>query len=207
MTYTADELNQTGIYVIINRDTGKRYIGSTTASFRRRWDNHKRSLRTNKHHSTKLQRAWNKYTEFRFEFKIIEVVPKEEWTDNKYLLDIEQMYLDTYQPEYNICKTAGSNLGLKRSKETIEKGRASLKNYYNNNNSHLLGKSIPPEQAIKSSLTQRPQSYSFMHKVTLEVCVINNLSLFCRERLLDKSNMSKVANGRIKSYKGWICGN
>ncbi len=117
MTYTAAELNQTGIYVIINRDTGKAYIGSTSQSFRKRWNTHKSDLRKGKHHSPRLQNAWNKYTEFRFEFKILEVVPKEEWVDNKYLLDIEQIYLDTYQPEYNICKIANSLLGTKRSEE------------------------------------------------------------------------------------------
>jgi len=31
--------------------------------------------------------------------------------------------MDFYQPEYNICKTAGSVLGIKRSEETIEKIR------------------------------------------------------------------------------------
>jgi group I intron endonuclease len=130
MTYTTAELNQTGIYAIINRDTGKAYIGSAGRSFKLRWVEHKRSLRKGKHHSILLQRAWDKYTEFRFEFRILEVVPKEECIDVKYLLDIEQMYLDTYQPEYNICKVAGNAMkGRKHSEET----KAYLKEWNNTN--------------------------------------------------------------------------
>ena len=76
MTYTAAELNQTGIYAIINRDNGKAYIGSTCRSFKRRWLEHKGLLRQGRHHSLKLQNSWNKYTEFRFDFIILEIVPK-----------------------------------------------------------------------------------------------------------------------------------
>lgn len=274
MTYTAAELNQTGIYAIINLDTGKHYIGSASRSFRRRWNEHKHDLRNDKHHSSLLQRAWNKYTEFRFEFKILEFVPPE------LCIEREQWWLDLFgsylkENGYNICPTAGNCLGVKHSEETKQKKRESmlgdknpmfgvpspmtgkfltdeqrskisLKNKgkklseetrkkiseshkgkvlseecrmkiglankgrvrtqetINKLRNSRLGKPIPPEQAAKSSLTQRPQGYSFINKVTLEVCVVNNLSLFCRERSLDTSNMSKVANKKLKSYKGWV---
>lgn len=125
MTYTAAELNQTGIYAIINLDTGKRYIGSAARSFRDRWLKHKSELRRNKHHSPYFQKAWNKYTEFRFEFKILEFVSPE------YCLQREQWWMDLFgsyleENGYNICLNAGSpTLGRKHSEETKEKiGRA-----------------------------------------------------------------------------------
>jgi len=58
----------TGVYSITCLKTGKRYIGSTAQGFNIRLKTHLNSLRANKHINTKLQRAWNKYTESQFIF-------------------------------------------------------------------------------------------------------------------------------------------
>ena len=50
------------IYHIINKETGKRYIGQTL-DIKTRKEKHYAALRNNYHHSHKLQRAFNKYGE------------------------------------------------------------------------------------------------------------------------------------------------
>jgi group I intron endonuclease len=100
-----------GIYQIVNMVNGKRYIGSA-ANFKRRWNLHLSDLKQNKHHSSKLQHAWNKYGGESFKFEIILECNKDE------LLSYEQLLFDEENPEYNILKVAGSPLGIKRSKET-----------------------------------------------------------------------------------------
>lgn len=92
-----------GIYKIENIINGNLYIGSCS-NFNVRKGSHLCLLRQNKHHSIKLQRAFNKYKENSFIITLIEECKKEN------LLVREQYYIDTLLPEYNICPTAGSNL-------------------------------------------------------------------------------------------------
>ena len=60
------------IYEIINKTTGRRYIGQTIQKDpRMRWRAHRCSLRRGTHFNVELQRAWNKYEELDFEFNVI----------------------------------------------------------------------------------------------------------------------------------------
>lgn len=60
-----------GIYEIVHIASGNRYVGSGRSVYDR-WSSHKKKLRRNQHHSPHLQRAWNKYGESAFEFRVIE---------------------------------------------------------------------------------------------------------------------------------------
>ena len=62
-----------GIYQIKNLKTDKVYIGSSKNIYKR-WEQHKKSLNQNKHHSPYLQRSWNKHGSDCFKFSIIEKV-------------------------------------------------------------------------------------------------------------------------------------
>lgn len=112
------------IYAIVNTVNEKRYVGSAV-NLRVRWYNHKDSLRHNRHHSIKLQRAWNKYGADKFSFVILEEIE-----DPRLLIKREQFWIDRYNAAtkgYNCRPTAGSSLGYKDSDETKRKKSAALK--------------------------------------------------------------------------------
>jgi len=109
-----------GVYEIRNIVNGHRYIGSSVNIYKR-WREHEKSLLNNKHHSIYLQRAYNLYGKESMSFSIIE----ECCSDN--LIKIEQFYMDTSHPEYNIYPIAGSSLGVKQSDETKRKVSAAGK--------------------------------------------------------------------------------
>ena len=64
-----------GIYIIVNTENHKIYVGSTNRLNTRK-NQHWYSLRHNKHPNKHLQSAWNKYGEDCFEFRIIELCPE-----------------------------------------------------------------------------------------------------------------------------------
>lgn len=110
-----------GIYSITNLVNGRVYIGSAASSFKERWRCHIRDLNGNKHHSGRLQNAWNKYGEDSFKFEIVE-----ECSSNT-CIEREQFYIDTLNPFYNICKIAGNCTGRKFSEESKLKMSESAK--------------------------------------------------------------------------------
>lgn len=109
---------KSGIYCIKHIASEKVYIGSAV-NIKNRWQNHKAALRNSRHHSKKMQRAWDKYGEKAFVFSVLEIVP-----DKNNLIEREQYWLNKYQSArcgYNCRPTAGSNLGHKDSDEVRAK--------------------------------------------------------------------------------------
>ena len=102
------------IYGILNKVSGKYYIGSAV-NFSKRKSRHLKLLRENKHHSYLLQKEWD---ENLFDFIILEKVLGKE-----FLTEREQWWIDNTNSFYNICKIASSSLGVKRTEETKEKVR------------------------------------------------------------------------------------
>jgi group I intron endonuclease len=90
-----------GIYQIRNLINNKLYIGSSQV-ISKRWELHKCSLKTNKHHNIHLQRAYNKYGKDNFVFEILEHID-----DINNLYPKEQYYIDLLKPEYNIGGVVG----------------------------------------------------------------------------------------------------
>lgn len=122
------------IYKIENIITKDCYIGSETND-NSRWRQHISRLRRNCHHSTYLQRAFNKYGEINFVFSLIEVGIG----DNKTLLEREQYYIDNGNSKYNMCRIAGNTKGVFKTQE--QKDHLSNKSrelYYKNNKSSVF---------------------------------------------------------------------
>jgi len=105
-----------GVYAIINKINGKRYIGSSHNVIKR-YGEHKRALRIGCHVNTYLQRAWNKYGSDSFDFKLLEETSKN-------TVDREQFHINQhpFKDLYNIQPIAGgTNLGVIFSEEHKKK--------------------------------------------------------------------------------------
>jgi len=108
-----DTKDLSGIYLIFNNITGHYYIGSaSTDRFYARFSNHLLYFKGSK----VLKNAVRKYSISNFTFLILELFPeiinKE---NNKKLLDMEDFYLKSLLPDYNILTEAGSSFGYKHT--------------------------------------------------------------------------------------------
>lgn len=99
---TKDLEGKCGIYMLLNKTNGKRYIGSSKNIRTRLWK-HRALLRHNKHDNPHLQNAWNKYGERAFIYSVLELCAEEERFQR------EQFYIDNVHPEYNIMMEAIEN--------------------------------------------------------------------------------------------------
>uniref|UniRef100_A0A6M3IFD4 GIY-YIG domain-containing protein n=1 Tax=viral metagenome TaxID=1070528 RepID=A0A6M3IFD4_9ZZZZ len=109
-----------GIYQILHKGNGHRYIGSAVNLYHR-WARHRSHLRLGRHCNAYLQNAWNLHGDKAFAFAALEYVP-----DLERLVEREQYYFDVLQPEYNIAPVAGSTLGSRCTEETKSKLSAAL---------------------------------------------------------------------------------
>jgi group I intron endonuclease len=121
------------IYKIRNVVNGKFYVGSTTNT-RERFRNHRKMLRSNRHHCRHLQASWNKYGEDCFKFDVQEVVE-----DAARLWEAEERWLaEHFGKDY--CYNSG------RAPEAPMRGRfGPLHPSY--------GKPVPQEQKAAISAT------------------------------------------------------
>lgn len=108
---------KSGIYKIISKQNSKTYIGSAV-NLSRRFSIHKRDLKNTTHHSKPLQNHVNKYGLDDLIFLVVEYVKIDD------LISREQYYLDNENPKFNVCKVAGTCLGIKHdtSKTKHQKG-------------------------------------------------------------------------------------
>ena len=100
------------IYSIQNVITGDFYIGSSKDYIKRKYE-HFRQLRHNKHSNRYLQNSWNKHGKESFRFDILRPCSLEG------LREIEQLYLDTLMPTFNIKHTVGELPNWRMTPEEI----------------------------------------------------------------------------------------
>ena len=103
--------------MIENSVTKDFYIGSCIYPLQRS-RRHMRDLKKNRHQNPILQRAFNKYGIENFEFKIIRKFLLGEVSRNS-LYKVEQQYIDTMNPLYNIARIV--DMPPELSKENREK--------------------------------------------------------------------------------------
>ena len=135
-----DAPRSSGIYKIINLITGKFYIGSSV-DFKMRWRVHINQLKNQQHSNVHLLYSWNKYGVAVWRFCILEFIPVKED-----LISAEQKWIDEQHPQLNICRIAGSHLGVKRPEWVGRKISAALK-----------GRKMSPEWIKRISDTKKSQ--------------------------------------------------
>lgn len=101
-------MNSPGIYSITQLSTGRHYIGSAV-QLERRIARHKSDFVANRHHNSRLQRAWNKHGESDFNFEVIETCGEDA------LIEREQFWIDSTNPFFNILRHAKSAKGFKHT--------------------------------------------------------------------------------------------
>jgi len=89
------------VYAVENTVNNRCYIGSAS-DYKSRWHTHRSSLRRGKHHSFILQRAWDKYGEDAFVFKVLVICALEQRIEYENCL----MPLQSY----NVLRTARERL-------------------------------------------------------------------------------------------------
>lgn len=136
--------NLSGIYLILNKVTLDYYIGSaSTGRFHARFSNHLFHFNGSKI----VKNAVKKYGISSFAFMVLELFPEiVNKENNKKLLDLEDFYLKSLLPNYNILTEAGSSFGYKHSEIT----RIKMKTNYSEQRRMTIGnlnkgKSFSPE--------------------------------------------------------------
>jgi len=159
-----------GIYVVRVAGTDKAYVGSAM-SLSVRWQRHRAALRAGRHCNPHLQRAWDKYGEDAFSCEALEFV-----VDPMGLIRAEQRWIDEFNPDMNICRQAGSTLGLKpsdRAKAALALGPASrigkpvtaetrekIAAVHRGKPSHNRGKPLTDEQKAVISAAKKGKPWS-----------------------------------------------
>lgn len=168
------------VYKIQNKVNGNTYVGSALSEKQRR-RRHFKDLRNGKHHCKPLQRAYAKYGKEFFVFEVLELVD-----DPKGLISREQYWIDKLNPKYNICRIAGSALGVKHRKDVVLKNKARNSGFGNGN------------AKIKESDVNKIKSL-VNTKTTDEIAKELNVHRSSIERLLKRLGITKQ---KVLSVKG-----
>jgi group I intron endonuclease len=112
-TISKDLKALSGVYLIFNKVTGDYYVGSaSTGRFYVRYCNHLIHFIGSK----VLKNAVRKYGLRNFSFLVLELFPEVvNKENNKKLLDMEDFYLKSLLPNYNILTEAGNSFGYKHT--------------------------------------------------------------------------------------------
>lgn len=181
-------MKKSGVYQILNKVNGKSYIGSSI-NLTWRKTKHFTELRNNKHHSIILQKAFIKYGENNFEFKVLTNTLPE------HLIKLEQWFIDNLKPEYNVCKIAGSCLGVKRSKESIDKKRATEQ-------ANLLPRNLKIIDNLKNGKEQKQIALEFNLSSSYITQIKNKYNIITEiKRTGNNNGFSKFNEEQVKEIK------
>jgi len=207
-----------GIYKIVNKVSGKYYVGSSK-NIEDRWSQHKADLRNNNHKNDYLQNSWNKHGENNFDFLIVEEIEP----IKQKLLEIEQKYLDIVNAEkeksynlkfiaeggdiseYSRNKISKSNKGKILSEETKRKISDATKRMMNS-----------PEMFSKMSKARKgkPASKNWLSKIR-DNTIYNFINTNTQEKFsgtryefrikhnIDKASVRSLVLGQYNQIKGW----
>lgn len=155
--------NKSGIYRWNNLITGKSYVGSAinlSDRFRQYFspDILKKNLLKSR---SLIHNSILKYDYDNFNLEIIE------YCEPFSLIKREQYYLDILNPEYNICKIAGSTFGKKHTEETKKKIALALKGRKLSFEARIKLKGRKPSTETLAKLKGRKLSFEALAKLKL----------------------------------------
>ena len=141
-----------GIYLILNKVTLDYYIGSaSTGRLHARFSNHLFNFNGSK----VVKNAVKKYGVSSFAFIVLELFPEiVNKENNKKLLDLEDFYLKSLLPNYNILTEAGSSFGYKHNETT----RLNMKANYSEERRLAIGSLNKGKSFFPSTIEAMKQS-------------------------------------------------
>jgi len=134
---------KSGIYMWTNLFTSQSYVGSAE-DIKRRLNSYYSISYLKRESSMYICRALLKHGYSSFGLSILEYCSVEN------LIQREQYYIDTLEPEYNICKTAGSTLGKTHSEEAKGRISSTKKGTNQGKNNSFFGKFHTEESRKKN---------------------------------------------------------
>ena len=174
------------IYRATNKTNGKTYIGFDSDWPSRKYQ-HKNRSKKNK--SYRFYQAITKYGWNNFEWDVIY-----QSHDAIHTLKTMEPYFITehqsFASGYNMTKGGDGTPGHHRNPQLAKDHSENMKRYYSDPKNRLK----KGDDCSKLWTVTDPNGNK--HD-------IKNLAKFCREHSLDTGNMSAVAKGRYKQYRGW----
>lgn len=178
-----------GIYQIQSKIKPERiYIGSSV-NIRKRFNDHFTELTKGIHKNSRLQKHCNKYGISDLQFSTLLGCDKSD------LIKVEQYFIDSKKPYFNISPTAGNTLGCKCSESTKEKIRQKAK-----------GRKVSEETKLKMSYKRKGRKHTEATKEKMRLKALGNknaLGTICSPETREKIRQTKLGNtwGFQKGHK------
>jgi len=197
------------IYRILNKKTGKFYVGRTK-NFGNRKKDHLCRLRWGKHSNNYLQNSWDKHGEENFVFEIVE-----ECGGFDELMKREQFWLDKtrcydHSIGYNISKDATGVLLSEETKRKISKahkGKKLIEEHKRRVSEGNKGKKLSEECKRKISVANKGRKRTAEQRKRIsDACMGRKLSEAQKAKISfmfqgEKSQNSKLTNEQVKSIR------
>lgn len=176
------------IYEIRHTATGMLYVGSTN-DYKRRFAEHRYSLRRGNHYNRHLQSAWKKYGEDAFSFSVLECL-----SDELELMKREQYWIDAttaVDNGFNMCPLAGSTRGVPRSAEHKAKISAANKGRIYSELSKSRIRSARAKQVISPESIEKTRAGNLGRTRTAEMRA--NISAGCVGKTVTPETRAKMS--------------
>jgi len=188
-----DTKGLSGIYLILNKITLDYYIGSaSTNRIFARFSNHL----IHKTGSKVVKFAVTKYGLSNFAFMVLELLPEiTNKINNKDLLNLEDFYLKSLLPNYNILTEAGSSFGYKHT----EINRIKLKANYSQERRDRIGKLNRGKSFSIETINKMKQASLYWKKLIYSEESLLNMKKKSKKKKLLVLNLDGTVYGRYLS--------
>lgn len=210
-----------GIYLITCEGNKKSYSGQTK-NFHHRWSQHLSYLRNNKHNNSYMQRAYNKYGESSFSFKVLEYVNDCTDLGARELFWTQKFQTMTYQNGFNMMPVKSekpdvlSEMSRKRALifelldpqgNLVQAQNVKAFAQKHSLNPHcilnVLSGKTPQHQGWKSTNKEfhgetftiiSPEGESFSFFFLCDFLILGHLNAY---------ELPRILNGKVLHYRGW----